>query len=106
MNCTNAISSLKDAVLLKIYVLPHSQNTLFPAGYNSWRNCIEMKVKAEAKENKANNEIIKIISKFFNISSQDVTIVVGNKGREKTIAMKHVKKHDICRKIEESLYGL
>ena len=106
MNCNNAISLSKDIVLIKIHVLPGSSQSLFPAGYNNWRQCIEIKVKAVAKENKANNEIIEKIAKYFNILSKDVSIVSGQKGREKTISIKNIQKKDVCRKIEESLNGL
>jgi len=104
MSCNNAISISKDEVLIKIHVIPGSSQSLFPAGYNSWRQCIE--VKATAKENKANSEVIEKISKYFNILPKDVYIVSGQKGREKIVSIKNIQKRDICRKIEESLNGL
>jgi uncharacterized protein (TIGR00251 family) len=106
MSCNSAISFLKDEVLIKIHVIPGSSKSLFPAGYNIWRQCIEIKIKAAAKENKANREIIEKISKYFNILPKDIYIVSGNKGREKTVSIKNIKKRDVCRKIEESLNGL
>ncbi len=106
MNCNNAISLSKNEVLIKIHILPGSTRSLFPAGYNNWRQCIEAKVKAAAKENKANNEIIEKIAKYFDILPKDVSIVSGHKGREKTISIKNIQKEDVCRKIEESLNGL
>ena len=106
MNCNNAISLSKNEVLMKIHILPGSTRSLFPAGYNNWRQCIEAKVKAAAKENKANNEIIEKIAKYFDILPKDVSIVSGHKGREKTISIKNIQKEDVCRKIEESLNGL
>ena len=106
MNCNNAISLSKDEVLIKIHVIPGSSQSLFPAGYNNWRQCIEAKVKAAAKENKANNEIIEKIAKYFDILPKDVSIVSGQKGREKTISIKNIQKEDVCRKIEGSLNEL
>jgi len=106
MNCNNAISLSKNIVLIKIHVIPGSSQSLFPAGYNNWRQCIEAKVKAAAKENKANSEVIKKIAEFFNISVTNIHIVSGEKGREKTVSINNIKKSDVCRKIEESLNGL
>ncbi len=106
MSCNNAISISKDEVLIKIHVIPGSSQSLFPAGYNSWRQCIEVKVKATAKENKANSEVIEKISKYFNILPKDVYIVSWQKGREKIVSIKNIQKRDVCRKIEESLNGL
>ena len=106
MNCNDAISLLKDIVLIKIHVIPSSSQSLFPSGYNNWRQCIEVKVKAAAKENKANSEVIEKIAEFFNISVKNIHIVSGKKEREKTVSIENIQKSDVCRKIEESLNGL
>ena len=106
MNCNDAISLSKDIILIKIHVIPGSSQSLFPSGYNTWRQCIEVKVKALAKENKANSEVIEIIAKYFNISVKNIHIVSGKKEREKTVAIKNIQKRDVCRKIEDSLHGL
>jgi uncharacterized protein (TIGR00251 family) len=106
MNCKNAISVSKDKILLKIHVVPGSSKSVFPAGYNRWRNSIEIKVKAEAKQDKANKELIGKIAEYFNISSKDVTIVTGQKNRVKTVAIKNIQKDDVYCKIQESLNGL
>ena len=58
MNCLDAISISNNEVVLKLFVRPSSSRSIFPAGYNQWRNSIEIQVKAEAKEYKANKEII------------------------------------------------
>jgi len=106
MNCKHAISLSKNEVLMKLHVIPDSSQSLFPAGYNKWRNCIEIKVKAAAKENKANNEVITKIAEYFNHSSKDISIVSGQKGREKIISIKNVPIKNVCSKIEGSLHGL
>ena len=106
MNCNNAISLSKNEVLIKIHVIPGSSTSLFPAGYNTWRKCIEIKVKALAKENKANEEVVEKISNYFNILQNDVSIISGQKGRDKIVSIKNKQKKDVCKKIEESLNGL
>ena len=106
MNCLNAINKSNDEVLLKLYVRPSSSCSIFPAGYNQWRNSIEIQVKAEEKENKANKEIIKQVAQYFDISKNDVRIVTGQKSREKTIAIKKIEIDLIQQKIKGSLNGL
>ncbi|MFO7677760.1 MAG: DUF167 domain-containing protein [Thermoplasmatota archaeon] len=106
MDYTDAISVSNNEVLLKVYVISNASNSLFPANYNIWRNCIEIYVKASAKENKANQEVIRIISKYLNVLSSDVTIKSGKKSKEKIIAIKNIQHHGICKKIKESLHGL
>jgi uncharacterized protein (TIGR00251 family) len=87
-------------------VVSGSFQILFPAGYNQWRKCIEIKVQSEAKNNKANNEVIETISGFFKISPKNVILVSGQKSREKTVALKKVSIDTVCEKLEESFHGL
>ena len=106
MNYKNAIRLSKDKIYLKLHVIPGSSQSIFPAGYNQWRNLIEIKVKAEAKENQANKEIINKIAEYFNIPTKNITITSGEKSREKTIAINHLKIDKIWKKIQETLDGL
>jgi len=106
MNCIGAISKNQDDIFVKIHVIAGSTQSLFPAGYNKWRKCIEIKVKAEAKENKANIEILQLISSFLGIEAKKISITSGEKSREKLICIKHQNTQNICNKIEESLHGL
>lgn len=100
---TNAIQNSKNGVLIKLHVLPNAPQTKFPASYNSWRNCIEIKVNAEAKENKANQEVITCIAAFFNISSHTVFITTGLKNREKTVLITNISKETIIKKLKETV---
>jgi len=106
MSCTDAISVTDDDVVIRVFVHPGSSQSVFPSGYNSWRRCIEIQVQSQAKDNKANSEVIKIIAEFFKISTQDVSIVSGQKSKEKIISVKNLHTTDACKSIEESLHGL
>lgn len=106
MTCADAITRTHNAVTIQVHVIPGSSQSLFPTGYNSWRHCIEMKVKAVAKDNKANSEVKELIASFFHISLKDVSIVSGDKQREKTISIKNGDIINICTKIKETLNGL
>jgi uncharacterized protein (TIGR00251 family) len=102
----DAIKSSNQGVILCLHVVPGSSQILFPAGYNQWRKCIEIKVRSEAKENKANNEVVETIAGFFKISLKNVILVSGQKSREKTVALKKVPIDTVCERLEESLHGL
>ena len=99
MNGKNAISNSENGTLIKVHVTPSSSQSVFPASYNDWRGCLEIKVKAEAKENKANNEVIERIAEYFNISPKDISIVTGHKDRNKTISIKNVEIDDVRKKL-------
>ena len=102
----NALNLSNNEVQLRLHVIPDSSQPVFPAGYNIWRNSIEIKVKAGAKENKANREVIDQIAMYFNISLKEVCIIHGQKNREKIVAIKNVKIEDVFKKLKGSLHGV
>jgi len=51
-------------------------------GYNEWKKAIVVRMKVFASEGKANREVEKFLSKFF---ESDVAIVSGKKSREKKV---------------------
>ena len=82
MELKGAISQNKDGIKLKLHVVPNSAMSIFPAGYNAWRKSIEIKVKSKPVDNKANLEIFKIVSNFFDIDCKDMLITSGHKNKE------------------------
>ena len=102
----NAVSLSNNEVRIQLHMITVSSQSVFPAGYNTWRNSIEIKVKAGAKENKANREVIGQIAMFFNISLKEVCIIHGQKNREKIVAIKNVQMEDVFKKIKGSLRGV
>ncbi len=95
-----------DGAILNLFVTTDTLYTIFPAGINEWRKCIEIKVKSPAFENRANNEVIKTVAKFFKKSVNDVFILTGAKNSKKTIVLKGVTTDFVSNKLRESLNGL
>jgi len=102
----DAIKSSKQGVILSVHVVPGSSQSLFPAGYNQWRKCIEIKVRSEAKDNKANNEVIKTVAEFFKVPVKEVILMSGQNSREKTIFLGKISVDMVCSQLEESFHGL
>ncbi|MFH1101376.1 MAG: DUF167 domain-containing protein [Methanobacteriota archaeon] len=102
----HALIISKKGVLLSIHVTTGSSQTIFPTGYNSWRKTLEIKVRATAQHNQANIEVVHTIAAFFGIPEHDVLITSGQKNKEKTIALLHIDKTCVEKKLEESLHGL
>ena len=105
-NWKDALSHTKNVIRLRLYVIPHSSKSIFPAGYNPWRNCIEINVKAEVKDNKANLEVINLIANYFNISPKNISIISGEKGRNKTVVLKNLKLDEVYRRLIGSINGV
>ena len=102
----NAVTKHSDGSFLALFVTPNAGRTVFPAGYNPWRKRIEIKVAATAKDNRANVEVINTVATFFHISEKDISIVHGEKNREKTILIKHISVEEITNRLKEPLHGL
>jgi hypothetical protein len=102
----DAIKRSDQGVILCLHVVPGSSQVVFPAGYNQWRKCIEIKVRSVAKENKANNEVIETVAGFFRVPVKDVILVSGQKSREKTICLSKISVDRACSQLEESFHEL
>lgn len=105
-NWKNALIQSKNEILLYLHVIPGSSQSVFPASYNKWRNSIEIKIESEAKENKANIEVINQIASFFNIKTRDISIIQGQKSREKIVAIKNAQIEELCSRIKGPLSGV
>jgi uncharacterized protein (TIGR00251 family) len=102
----DAIKTSKQGILLCLHVVAGSSQVTFPAGYNQWRKCIEIKVRSEAKDNRANNEVIETVAGFFRVPIKEVILVSGQKSREKTVCINKISIDMACSQLEESLHGL
>jgi uncharacterized protein (TIGR00251 family) len=106
MNYKNAISISNEEVRIKIHVISGSLKSFFPARYNQWRDCIEINVKSEAKENKANIEVVTLISNYLKIPTKNVRIVTGQKSKDKIVSINCSEPKSIGKKIEDLVNDL
>jgi len=101
----DAIKGSSKGVILFLHVIPESSQTIFPFKYNQWRKSIEIKVRSEAKDNKANTEVLETIARFFKLAEKDVVLVSGEKKREKTVCLKKISATTVERSLQEYLDG-
>jgi uncharacterized protein (TIGR00251 family) len=106
MICKNFFNISENEIQIKLHVIPGSSKSVFPSGFDNWRKSIEIKVKAKAKDNKANIEVIEKLASFFNISSKNINIIAGQKSREKIVSIQDIELKKVCSKIEDSLNEL
>jgi uncharacterized protein (TIGR00251 family) len=76
-----AIKEIEDGILVDIEVSPNASKFEI-TGYNTWRERIEIRIKAVPQKGKANKEIIKEFSK---LTKNDVVIISGLKSHQKTL---------------------
>jgi len=102
-NLKNSVKRYQDGVSIDLFVTPDASTSIFPAGYNEFRKRIEIKVNSPAKDNKANLEVLKKVSDFFDKPLLDVFVVTGAKSKEKTIFIKGMPPKNAVKKIQEHL---
>ena len=86
-----AITQTKDGVLLNLEISPKSDRFRI-AGYNKWREALEVKIKALPQKGKANKEII---NEFSEITERTVEIVSGHKSHHKKLKIYGISKEEL-----------
>ena len=72
----------KDGILIKIKAVPNSSKNEICGLYD---NALKVKIKAPAVENKANEELIKFLSKLLKLPKSSITLKSGETAKLKTI---------------------
>jgi len=96
----------QNGAIFNLFVTTGAETIKFPSGFNKWRNCIEIKVCAKPKDNKANKDVIKTVANFFNKPVSDVYLISGAKNRTKTVFIKETSVSSVSERLKESLDGL
>ena len=99
----DAIKKHKLGATIALFVTPDARSNVFPTGVDEWRKSIEISVKSPAKDNRANIDVIKTVSEYFDISHMNVLILNGKKNREKTVLLQGMTPGSIVNKIQEKL---
>ncbi|MEM0466490.1 MAG: DUF167 domain-containing protein [Candidatus Thermoplasmatota archaeon] len=106
MDYSHAVQQTPRSVLLKLHIIPGSNKVCFPAGYNTWRKCIEVRLVSNPQDNQANKELLRIIASFFAIPLQDLSIVSGKKSREKIVELRNSTKENVIARLGDELNEL
>ncbi len=90
-----------NGILINIKVIPNSSKTMpcgiEPAGI-SLEPHLKIKISAPANENKANEELIKFLSKELKISKSQIKLVKGEKNKEKKILIQNLNENTLVNK--------
>ena len=77
MDISDAVSEYKNSTAITLDVTAGSKKTVFPSGYNEWRNAVQCKIGAQPIEGKANKVILSAVSEFFKVPACNVSIISG-----------------------------
>ncbi len=85
MDVSSCIQKTLDGhILIDIEVQPESKRSGI-TGFNDWRNRLSVSVSAQAKDGKANQAVMHVLSKIFELDKSAIEIVSGHTSRMKKI---------------------
>lgn len=89
----NIFTNINNGILLNIYLTPGAHKACINGVIQTIDNKIYIKVSVNSKpiENKANLELINIISEYFNIQKSNIEIKRGSKSRYKQIYLRNYR---------------
>ncbi|MHA1961716.1 MAG: DUF167 domain-containing protein [Candidatus Thorarchaeota archaeon] len=95
-----AVWETEDGTWIKVAVRPGSRTKSFVAEMTEAR--IVINLKSQAREGKANAELIKRLAKTLDISTGDLTIVSGIRSREKTFLVRGLSRNEVLERLRSS----
>ncbi len=99
----DAVKKHKLGATINLFITPDARSNIFPTGIDEWRKSIEISVKSPTQDNRANIDVIKTVSEYFDVSHMNVLILNGKKNREKTVLLQGMTPGRIVSKIQEKL---
>ncbi len=87
-------------IVLKVIVRPSSKERELFASFSETEILINL--NSPARGGKANTELVKRLSKLLGVSSSDVSIISGHRGRDKTIHISGVTKDHLIHVISQT----
>ena len=95
MDVSSCIQNTLDGhILVDIEVQPESKKSGI-TGFNDWRNRLSISVSAQAKDGKANQAVMHVLSKIFELDKSAIEIVSGHTSRMKKVKIIGKKAEEI-----------
>lgn len=99
---SDCIEVSKDGTYLDVRVSPDSRINEI-TGVNQWRNQLEVSIEEEARDGKANRELVNFFSELLDIPSKETKIVKGKAAKNKRLYFAGVEKDRLIENIEIEL---
>lgn len=79
-------------MIIRVRVIPNAQHNEV---MNRVGSIVRVRVSSPAVEGKANEELIEFLAEFFTVPKSKVSILRGEKGKEKTIQIEGRPDHEL-----------
>ncbi len=105
MDISDALRASKNGIILSLKVTPNAKKPIFPAGYDSWRKAVEIRVKALPEKGEANAEVVELVAQFFGVPESAVSIIAGAKSRGKSVEILGLNEEAAAQMLGEVVSG-
>jgi len=85
------IKEYDNGIIINLHVIPNAKKNEIVGEHN---NKLKIKIISPPVEGSANKEIIKFLSKKLKINKSKITILAGEKNREKRISLENINKEE------------
>jgi uncharacterized protein (TIGR00251 family) len=80
----DCIEVTKNGFVVKVEAIPnHSESEIYRV--NKWRKCIQVRLKSEARNGKANQELLRFFSGMLSLPKSNLNIISGERARSKKL---------------------
>lgn len=105
MNLEDAVRSNHGKTIVNFHIIPGSSNAGY-GGYDPWRRCIKVRVRSPPRRGAANEELVTLLSEWFDIERSRIDIVSGRKERSKSVSFDDVDAHQVLEVLKELQKGV
>lgn len=99
------VASTDGGSLLRVELTPGADEDTFPAGYNPWREVVEARVSAPAREGEANRALVELVAAELDLPTGQVRIKTGPTSRRKTLTLQGLPLSTLEEKLDGVLPG-
>ncbi len=99
---SEALTEGSDGTYIELDVTPGSGSQSIK-GYDEWRKRIKVSVKAEARNGRANSELITFLGKFLKVPPRRINITSGETTGQKRVLVEGMDKKSVMEKLGEVL---
>ncbi|MBC7114378.1 MAG: uncharacterized protein PWR13_124 [Archaeoglobi archaeon] len=98
----DAVKEVDDGVLIRISVSPKGKELRIPAGYDEWRKSIKVVLTEPPEGGRANRQLLSELSSIFGVPSERISIVRGERDREKIVRVEGISREEVVRRLENA----
>ncbi|MDH7594136.1 MAG: DUF167 family protein [Methanomicrobiales archaeon] len=88
----DAVNETEEGCILRIHLISGSRTEVFFQGYDSWRDSFIFHVQSEARDGRANHELLLRLAELLKTPRHSIAILRGERSHSKRILVKGLKK--------------